>query len=76
MKSSAVRWFCNNIEIPVFNLFGKGDVRIYGKEDVDRLCKIAGLEMELFEKRGFCRLHCVARKPLKDRIVNEGDANI
>ena len=67
MNSSAVRWFCNNVEIPVFNLLGKGDVRIYGKEDVNRLCNKAGLVMELFEKRGFCRLHCVARKPLKNK---------
>lgn len=62
MKSAAIRWFCNHIEMPLINLIGHGDVRIYGKEDVNRLCKKAGLNMELFEKRGFCRLHCVARK--------------
>ena len=39
-------------------------MRIYGKNDVKALCDKAGLKMELFEKRGFCRLHCVARKPL------------
>ena len=62
MKSAAIRWFCNHIEMPLINMIGHGDVRIYGKEDVNRLCKKAGLNMELFEKRGFCRLHCVARK--------------
>lgn len=62
MSSAAVRWFCNNIELPLINLAGKGDVRVYGRDDVKRLCDNAGLRMELFEKRGFCRLHCVARK--------------
>lgn len=42
---------------------GKGDVRIYGREDTRKLCENAGLHMESFEKRGFCRLHCVVRKP-------------
>ena len=63
MDSAAVRWFCNHIEMPLINLFGHGDVRVYGKDDVKRLCERVGLNMELFEKRGFCRLHCVARKP-------------
>lgn len=63
MKSAAIRWFCNHIELPLANLIGHGDVRVYGKEDVNRLCQRSGLTMELFERRGFCRLHCVARKP-------------
>ena len=65
MKSGAVRWICNHLEMPLAHLAGHGDVRIYGREDVRRLCKNAGLHMEMFEKRGFCRLHCVARKPAK-----------
>jgi ubiquinone/menaquinone biosynthesis C-methylase UbiE len=63
MNSKAVRWFCNHIEIPLINLKGHGDVHVYGKEEVAELCWKAGLKMELFEKRGFCRLHSVARKP-------------
>ena len=63
MNSKAVRWFCNHIEIPLINLTGHGDVHVYGKEEVAELCWKAGLKMELFEKRGFCRLHSVARKP-------------
>jgi O-methyltransferase involved in polyketide biosynthesis/ubiquinone/menaquinone biosynthesis C-methylase UbiE len=63
MKSAAVRWFCNTIEMPLAHLGGKGDVRIYGREDLQKLCQKAGLHMESFEKRGFCRLHCVFRKP-------------
>ncbi len=63
MKTAFARWFCNNIETPSINLTGHGDVRIYGKEEVRELCEKAGLRMEVLEKRGLCRLHCVARKP-------------
>lgn len=63
VNSAAVRWFCNTIEMPLAHLIGKGDVRIYGREGIRELSKNAGLHMESFEKRGFCRLHCVVRKP-------------
>ncbi len=63
MNSAAVRWFCNTIEMSLAHLIGKGDVRIYGREDIRELSRNAGLHMESFEKRGFCRLHCVVRKP-------------
>ena len=62
MNSGAVRWFCNHIEMPLAHLIGKGDVRVYGREDIRQLCGKAGLHMESFEKRGFCRLHCGVRK--------------
>ena len=54
----------NNIEMPVINLAGHGDVHVYGRKEIASLCKNAGLQLELFEKRGFFRLHCAARKPL------------
>ena len=56
------RWFCNHIMIPILNMQKHGDVHVYGKKEVDELCRNAGLKMEIFEKRGFCRLHCVAKK--------------
>ena len=62
MSSAPVRWFCNHIEMPLAHLIGKGDVGVYGRKDVEDFCKKAGLHMEMFEKRGFCRMHCVARK--------------
>lgn len=62
MGTAFGRWFCNKIEIPLINLKGKGDVHMYNRNEVQELCKNAGLHMESFEKRGFCRLHCVARK--------------
>ncbi len=65
MSTAAVRWFCNTIEMPIAHLIGKGDVRIYGRDDIRKLCRSSGLRLESFEKRGFCRLHCVIRKPSK-----------
>ena len=50
--------------MPVINLFGHGDVHVYGVDEVSRLCDRAGLKLETGEKRGFFRLHCVARKPV------------
>ena len=62
-KTAPVRWFFNHIEMPVINLFGHGDVHVYGVDEVRNLCERAGLKLETGEKRGFFRLHCVARKP-------------
>ena len=66
-KTAPVRWFFNHVEIPIVNLIGHGDVRVYGMEDVRRLCDESGLVLESGEKRGFFRLHCVARKPKNAR---------
>lgn len=62
-KTAPVRWFFNHVELPLVNLAGHGDVRVYGVDEVRRLCAGAGLTLERGEKRGFFRLHCVARKP-------------
>ncbi|WP_028515076.1 class I SAM-dependent methyltransferase [Ruminococcus flavefaciens] len=62
VEPSVKRWLFNHIGVKLVNLTGKGDVRIYGRDDIKKLCDGAGLQMESFEKRGFCRLHCVARK--------------
>ena len=61
-KPAATRWFMNHVEMPLINLAGHGDVHVYGTEEVRELCRKAGLHMETGEKRGFFRLHCVARK--------------
>jgi len=60
-NSTAIRWFANHIELPVLNKLGYGDVRIYGREEVNSMIEKAGMKMETFEKRGFLRMHCVAR---------------
>ena len=76
-KSAPMRWFFNHVEMPVVNLAGHGDVRVYGVEEVRRLCAAAGLRLERGEKRGFFRLHCVARKPaegVKNAAFREGNA--
>ncbi len=62
--NKVLRWIMNYIEMPLANLFGHGDVRVYSVEDVDKLCKKAGLVLEKGECRKGFRLHCVARKPL------------
>jgi len=62
-KTAPMRWFFNHMELPLVNLAGHGDVRVYSVEEVRRLCANAGLVLERGEKRGFFRLHCVARKP-------------
>ena len=64
-KTAPVRWFFNHIEMPLINLAGHGDVHVYGTEEVRELCRRAGLVLESGEKRGFFRLHCVARKPFE-----------
>lgn len=62
MKTAIARWCCNHIMIPILNMLKRGDVHVYSKKEVNELCNNAGLTMELFETRGFCRLHCVAKK--------------
>ncbi len=62
-NSALARGFFNHVELPLVNLIGHGDVHVYGVREVETLCRRAGLVMEFGEKRGFFRLHCVARKP-------------
>lgn len=62
-KSGAMMWFFNHIEIPVLRtLLRKGDVHVYTKKDIQKLCDISGLKLELYEVRKGFRLHCVVRK--------------
>jgi len=49
-------------------LLGYGDVRIYGLDQVRVMVEQAGLEIVTLEKRGFMRLHCVARKPMAEKL--------
>lgn len=63
-SSSLVMWFINHIEIPLVNkILHKGDVRVYSRNDVQRLCDVSGLKLERYEVRKGFRLHCVVRKP-------------
>ena len=62
-RTAPVLWFFNHIELPLVNLTGHGDVHVYSVDEVRMLCAKAGLILELGEKRGFFRLHCVARRP-------------
>ena len=62
-NSRLVRWFVNHIEIPIMNkVLHKGDVHIYSKVDIQRLCDASGLKLERYEVRKGFRLHCVVRR--------------
>lgn len=66
-SSSLLMWFFNRIEIPVINrVLRKGDVHVYTKADIQKLCDISGLMLERYEVRKGFRLHCVVRK--KDKM--------
>lgn len=60
---SPMRWFFNNVEMPILNRIGFGDVRCYGREEIQHFCNEAGLKLELFERRRWLRLHAVIRRP-------------
>ena len=45
----------------VFSRKGKA-FRIYGRDDIKKLWDNAGLHLESFKKRDFCRLYVVIRK--------------
>ena len=62
-KSAVMLWLMNHVEVLLINMTGHGDDHVYSEKEVEALCNKAGLKMELFEARGFFRLHCVARKP-------------
>ena len=55
-------WFMDNIELPLANLCGHGDVKIAKRATVMECCKNAGLKVEKFEIRKGMRMHCVVRK--------------
>ncbi len=67
-NSRILIWFFNHIEIPAANRFlNKGDVRVYSKDAIQRLCDAGGLKLELYEVRKGFRLHCVVRKPCTEK---------
>lgn len=62
-NSTLLMWLMNRVEIPLANrLVGKGDVHVYSRSDIQKLCDRSGLTLELYEVRKGLRLHCVVRK--------------
>lgn len=55
-------WFMDNIEVPLANLCGHGDVKIARRSVIEECCQKAGLKVESFEIRKGMRMHCVVRK--------------
>ena len=63
-NSRVIMWLINHIKIPTANkVMRKGDVHVYSKDDIQKLCDISGMKLELYEVRKGFRLHCVVRKP-------------
>lgn len=61
--SDALVWLMNRLELPLANLVGHGDVRVYTRREIKAMTEAAGLHLECLEQRRGFRLHCVARKP-------------
>ena len=59
----AALWFTNNIELPLANLIGHGDVKCHSILEVKAMCMKAGLVVEKIKRQKRFRLHLVARKP-------------
>lgn len=55
-------WLINHVEMPLINLVGHGDVKVYLMDEVKQFCESAGLKVEKIEQRKGFRLHLVARK--------------
>jgi len=55
-------WLVNHIEMPIANIFGHGDVRIYSIDEMKELVEDAGFKIIKLEKQDNFRLHLVARK--------------
>ena len=58
-----LRWLANHVEMPLVNLIGHGDVRIYSLDEVRAFCTSCGLTVRTAEARRMMRMHLVARKP-------------
>ncbi len=63
-SNKVLLWLMNHIQLPIVNLIlHKGDVHVYSRDDIQRLCEISGMKLELYEPRKGLRQHCVIRKP-------------
>ncbi|MBD5506637.1 MAG: class I SAM-dependent methyltransferase [Lachnospiraceae bacterium] len=63
-SNEVLLWLMNHIQLPIVNkILHKGDVHVYSRADIQRLCDASGMKLELFEIRKGLRQHCVVRKP-------------
>ena len=60
-------WLGNHILLPLSNLFGHGDVRVYSLDKIREMGEKAGLKVLVNEHRGKMRLHSVMEKPKKNK---------
>lgn len=55
-------YFVNYVELPLLNRIWYGDVRIYTKSDIQKLCDNSWLTLESFEHKWMLKLHAIIRK--------------
>ena len=61
-SSNVIVWLMNHVEMPLANLVGHGDVKIYRCDEVKAMCQKAGFRvLKLEAQKGF-RMHLVAEK--------------
>lgn len=61
-SSNFMVWLMNHLEVPLANLFGHGDVRIYKASELIAMAEKAGFQVMTMEKQKGFRAHLVARK--------------
>ena len=60
--SNFVVWLMNHLEMPLANLVGHGDVKIYKVNEFIAMAEKAGFQVLVMEKQKGFRAHLVARK--------------
>lgn len=64
-NNGVLLWLMNHIRLPIVNkILHKGDMHVYSRSDIQRLCDASGMKLELFEIRKGLRQHCLVRKPV------------
>lgn len=61
-SNKVILWLMNHVEMPLARLMGHGDVKVHSCEEVNEMCKEAGLKVEKLEMQKGFRLHLVAEK--------------
>ena len=61
-SSDLVVWLMNHLELPLSNLLGHGDVKVYKAAEFISMAEKAGFTVLTMEKQKGFRAHLVARK--------------
>lgn len=61
-SNKLIVWLMNHVELPLAHLVGHGDVKIHNCDEVEEMCKKAGMKVIKLEKQKGFRMHLVAEK--------------